>query len=110
MTTPRSLLAFGWAVVRGTSMEPTLSDGDRLLVWHGRAPRAGGLALVRLPHGPQGQRPLAVKRLVRQEPGGRWWVESDNLGRGVDSWTVGAVAPEAVRARVLCRLPRLSAR
>ena len=88
----------GLGVVRGRSMEPTLYDGDRLLLAHGAAPRPGGLAVVRLPNGV-----VAVKRTVRRETGG-WWVERDNPAVGVDSWTVGALPDDAVVARVLCRL------
>lgn len=96
----------GLARVHGWSMWPAVRPGDRLLVWHGAPPRVGGLVLVELPAGPDGPRPVAVKRVTRREPDGRWWVESDALGEGVDSWTVGALAPESVRARVLLRLPR----
>ena len=35
------LATWGLAVVRGRSMQPTLYDGDRLLVRHGAAPREG---------------------------------------------------------------------
>jgi phage repressor protein C with HTH and peptisase S24 domain len=96
----------GLAVVRGRSMEPTLLDGDRLLVLHGVQPRLGRLAVVRLPDGV-----VAVKRVVRREPGG-WWVERDNPAMGVDSWTVGAIPDERVVARVLARVwpPRGAAR
>ena len=79
-------------------MEPTLHDGDRLLLLHGAAPRLGRMAVVRLPDGV-----VAVKRVVRRERAG-WWVERDNPAVGVDSWTVGAVPDDAVVARVLCRL------
>jgi phage repressor protein C with HTH and peptisase S24 domain len=90
-------LAFGLAVVRGRSMEPTLYDGDRLLVCYGAAPRLGLLAVVRLPG-----RPMAVKRVTRRVEGG-WWVERDNVAEGVDSWLVGAVPDGDVVALVLCR-------
>lgn len=100
----------GLAVVRGRSMEPTLVDGDRLLVRYGAAPRRGRLALVALPDGPDGPRPLSVKRLTRPEPNATWWVESDNtdpaLHGRVDSWQVGALPRESVVAMVLVRLPR----
>ncbi len=89
---------WGLAVVRGRSMEPTLHDGDRLLVRHGASPSVGDLAVVRLP-----QRPVAVKRLTRREQGG-WWVERDNPHEGVDSWLVGAIADEDVVAVVVRRL------
>jgi hypothetical protein len=80
-------------------MEPTLSEGDRLLLLHGSPPTPGGLAVVRLPDGV-----VAVKRAVRREADG-WWVERDNPLVGVDSWAVGAIPDDRVLARVLLRLP-----
>jgi hypothetical protein len=90
-------------------MEPTLVDGDLLLVLWGAAPRVGGLAVVDLPpDGDGAPRPRAVKRVTGHDPAdpGRWWVERDNPRQGVDSWLVGSLAQGAVRARVLARLPR----
>lgn len=87
-------------------MLPALRPGDRLLLWYGGRPRIGGLVVVRLPDGPDGPRPLAVKRARRQERDGSWWVESDNPRAGVDSWTVGPLPAEAVVGRVLTRFPR----
>ena len=85
-------------------MLPSLRDGDRLLVRWGAAPPLGGLAVVRLPPDASGRpRPLAVKRVVRAEPGG-WWVERDNPREGVDSWQVGPVPDDAMLATVVCRL------
>jgi hypothetical protein len=70
-------------------MEPTLREGDRLLVhWGRRRARPGVLAVVRLP-----DRPLSIKRIAFRADGG-WWVERDNPAIGVDSWQVGAV-PDA---------------
>jgi phage repressor protein C with HTH and peptisase S24 domain len=94
----RSPRRLGLAVVRGRSMQPTLYDGDRLLVVHNAAPRAGGLAVVRLPDGV-----VAVKRVTRRETDG-WWVERDNPHEGVDSWLVGAVPDADVLARVVARV------
>lgn len=91
-------LRLGMAIVRGRSMEPTLRDGDRLLVRYGDRPRPGQIVLVRLP-----DRPVAVKRAVRRVDDG-WWVERDNPDEGVDSWLVGAVPDDDVVGRVLCRL------
>ena len=88
----------GLGVVRGRSMEPTLYDGDRLLLVHGARPRLGRMAVVRLPDGV-----VAVKRVTRRESSG-WWVERDNPAVGVDSRVVGALPDEAVLARVLCRV------
>ncbi|MGW0228914.1 S24 family peptidase [Actinopolymorpha singaporensis] len=103
---------FGIAVVRGRSMQPTLRDGDRLVVRYNTSGtagetdvpvRPGSLVLVRLPH-----RPLSVKRLVRREPEG-WWVERDNPYEGVDSWQVGAVPPQDLVAVVISRLRLVNA-
>lgn len=85
-STPR----WGMAVVRGRSMLPTLRDGDRLLVRYDARPRAGRLAVVRLP-----DRPLAVKRLDVEQDGG-WWVASDNPAEGTDSWTLGSPVEEVL--------------
>ena len=89
---------YGIVVVRGRSMEPTLQDGDRLVVGYDRLPRPGDLVVVRLPG-----RPLAVKRATRREPDG-WWVERDNPAEGVDSWAVGAVADQDVVAVLRWRI------
>jgi hypothetical protein len=91
-------LPLGLAVVSGRSMQPTLLDGDRLLVRYGGRARAGRLALVRLP-----DRPLAVKRLARRVDDG-WWVERDNPAVGVDSWLVGAIPDSDVVAIVWVRV------
>jgi phage repressor protein C with HTH and peptisase S24 domain len=88
----------GLAVVRGRSMEPTLRDGDRLLIRYGGQVRPKSLVVVRLPN-----RPIAVKRADHRVDGG-WWVVRDNADEGVDSWTVGAIADDDVVAVVLARV------
>ena len=75
----------GRVVVRGRSMEPTLRDGDHLLVRWGGTPRPGRLVVVRWP-----DRPLSVKRAGLLAEDG-WWVERDNPLEGVDSWQAGPV-------------------
>ena len=85
--------------VRGASMEPTLHDGDLLLVRAEHSPDIGSLVVVRLPDRPG----LSVKRLVGRDAAG-WWVERDNPREGVDSWGVGAIAPTDVLAQVVARL------
>jgi len=89
---------WGMAVVRNRSMEPTLRDGDRLLVRHGAPVRAGRLVVVRLP-----DRGLSVKRATMRHDGG-WWVERDNPDEGVDSWLVGAIPDDDVVAVVELRV------
>lgn len=88
----------GRVLVSGRSMEPTLRDGDHLLVrWGGRA-RPGRLVVVRWPG-----RPMAVKRAALRDADG-WWVERDNPHEGVDSWSAGPVPDADVLATVLVRL------
>jgi hypothetical protein len=79
-------------------MEPTLRDGDRLLVHYGGPVGVGRLVLLKLP-----ERPLAVKRVVHRAADG-WWVERDNPLGGVDSWLLGAVPDADVLAIVVARL------
>ena len=94
----RGARRLGRVLVRGRSMEPTLLDGDHLLVLWGGVPRPGRLVVVRWPG-----RPLSVKRAALLADDG-WWVERDNPTEGVDSWQVGAVAPDDVLGIVLLRL------
>jgi signal peptidase I len=88
----RGLAAWGVAVVRGRSMQPTLRDGDRLLVQHGAKPRSGDLVVVRLPNGVVAIKRATMRGPAEDPPG--WWVERDNPEEGVDSWSVGAI-PDA---------------
>lgn len=90
---------YGFAIVRGRSMLPTLRDGDRLLVRYGAPPRIGRLALVRLP----ARDGVSVKRVTRRDGDG-WWVERDNPAEGVDSWLVGAIPDIDVLGVVLARV------
>jgi len=81
-------------------MAPALRHGDQLLVlFGGRKPRPGEVVVVALPEGP-----LAVKRLVRVDEAGRVWVEGDNPFGSTDSRSLGGLAPESLRGRVLMRL------
>lgn len=93
----RARRRLGRVLVRGRSMEPTLYDGDHLVVVYGGRPRQGRLAVVRLPGAP-----LSVKRIAFRDGSG-WWVERDNPAEGVDSWQVGAVPDADVVALVLVR-------
>ena len=96
---PPRATAWGWRVarwaivrVRGASMEPTLRDGDLLLVRVGRARGAGRLVVVAAARTSRARRQAC--RPTRRADG--WWVERDNPREGVDSWVVGAV-PETRR-------------
>ena len=91
-------LGLGRAVVRGRSMEPTLRDGDHLLVRWGGRPRAGRLVVVQWPG-----LPMSVKRVGHRDDEG-WWVERDNPREGIDSWSAGPLATDQVLGVVLLRL------
>ncbi len=95
-------------VVAGSSMEPTLSDGDWLLCrFLSSVERLaeGDVVVARRPDRPD---LLVVKRVVRREPGG-WWLEGDNAAASDDSRLFGIVPDDCLVARVLVRylpLPR----
>lgn len=101
----------GLATVHGRSMEPTLHEGDRLLVLWGGPIIPGRLAVVRFPDSPGGPRPLSVKRVSGPEADkpGHWWIERDNPREGVDSWQVGGIPASDVAALVVARIPALPA-
>ena len=94
------MVRFGLAVVRGRSMQPTLRDGDRLLVVYGGTPAAGRIAVVRLPDGV-----VAVKRLDLFADDG-WWVSRDNPREGVDSWSAGRAVEEVLAVALVRLWPR----
>lgn len=104
----------GLVRVRGRSMEPTLRDGDVLLVRYRPAhARPGRLVVVDLPPTSDGEpRPRAVKRYAGPDPDApeRLWVERDNPREGVDSWAVGSLPPDALVGVVLMRPIRMRAR
>ena len=100
---PRLDRRLGLAVVRGRSMEPTLREGDRLLVVHGAQAQVGRLAVVRLVDR-RGASVVAVKRVTSRRPDG-WWVEADNpVPEALDSRWAGVVPAGDVVARVVARV------
>jgi nickel-type superoxide dismutase maturation protease len=115
---PRPLLALGalgvalggalWAlrprrvVVEGASMEPTLDEGDRLLVVRTRKPSPGDLVALR---DPRDGRRLLVKR-VTSVMGDDVMVHGDNPAASTDSRAFGPVSRRAVLGRVIRRYQR----
>ncbi|MBZ5740579.1 S24/S26 family peptidase [Nocardioides mangrovi] len=94
---------WGFALVTGRSMTPTLAAGDRLLVSYRRTPRAGDVVVARLADGT-----VAVKRATERRttasgsPG--WWLLSDNPAEGVDSRHRGPVPDGDVIAVTVARI------
>jgi nickel-type superoxide dismutase maturation protease len=86
-------------VVEGTSMQPTLEPGDRLLVVRTRRVRGGDLVAVADPRYP-GR--LLMKRVAAVQGG---WVElrGDNPAASTDSREFGAVPVSEVRGRAVRR-------
>src|SRR5687767_11967364 len=102
-----SRLRLGRYVVRGPSMEPTLLDGDRLLVLRGAQrlcpPRAGDVALAQ-PFALDGRE--IVKRVAAvQRTGGdlRVALLGDNPAASTDSRAFGPVSRAEITGRVLVR-------
>jgi SOS-response transcriptional repressor LexA len=67
-------------------MAPALADGDVVLVRRGGTPAPGAIVLVRWPARP---RQLSVKRAVRPEADGTWFVTGDNTFASTDSRELG---------------------
>jgi len=84
-------------------MEPTLREGDRLLVSYGRAASPGDLVVARFADGT-----IAVKRASERrtthngQPG--WWLLSDDPDHGVDSRHRGPVPEADVIAVTMARI------
>lgn len=90
-------------------MEPTLREGDRLLVRYGVVPDSGALVMARFADGTLAVKRAAGRRSLRSGGPG-WWLLSDNADEGVDSRHRGPVADADVHAVVLARVwpsPRL---
>ena len=92
-------LGLGRVLVHGRSMEPTLLDGDHLLVRWGGKVRPGLLVVVHW----TGEEEFSVKRAAFLDHEG-WWVERDNPREGTDSWSAGPLATDQVLGVVLLRL------
>ncbi|HUO49335.1 MAG TPA: nickel-type superoxide dismutase maturation protease, partial [Acidimicrobiales bacterium] len=86
-------------VVEGASMEPTLAEGDRLLVVRARRPSPGDLVVLRDPR--EGRRTL-VKR-VTSVVGDEVMVHGDNPPASTDSRGGGPVPRRALLGRVVRR-------
>jgi nickel-type superoxide dismutase maturation protease len=94
-------VAVPWAV-GGSSMSPTLEDGDRVIVellpYRRHLPRVGDVVLL---EGPEGM--ALVKRIASVDPRGSVWVLGDNPAESADSRTFGSIPLHRVRGRITWR-------
>lgn len=74
-------------------MEPTLSDGDHLLIVAGR-PSYGDIVVVAHPDPVRDT--VLVKRLDSVLPSGQLVVRSDNADVGTDSRSFGPIDPDSM--------------
>jgi nickel-type superoxide dismutase maturation protease len=95
--------AWSWpyrVAVAGHSMEPTLHNGDWLLVdpdaYLLRSPRPGELVVVR---DPRASERLLVKRVAKVEAAGGFLVGGDHPAHATDVRTIGLVAGSTVVGR-----------
>lgn len=96
------LVAHAYAVgVSGSSMVPTLVDGDMLVAYPVRRVRPGDVVIARFRSRPD---LLVVKRAIRPYGDG-WWIEGDNSRLTDDSRRFGEAV---VVGRVLFRYWRAS--
>lgn len=110
------MLGLRWVRVHGHSMEPTLRQGEHLLVslrsFRRSEPRVGDVVLVQHPTEPF----RVVKRIVAG-PGGsadgrplgphEFYVRGDNSRHTTDSDHYGPVGRALILGRVVCRFPSL---
>lgn len=96
-------LARSWqarVAIEGPSMEPTVADGDWLLVdplaYAGRPPVVDDLVLATDPRAPER---LLIKRVVTIDPDGWLRLEGDDPDHSTDSRAFGAVDPATVSGR-----------
>ncbi len=103
---PAALLVAWWVVrrpfpveVSGASMRPTLEPGEYLVAVR-RRPRPGDLVVVEHPARPGYE---MVKRAIRIDDEGHWWVEGDDPAMSTDSRHFGTVRGDAIRGVVVVR-------
>lgn len=86
-------------VVTGSSMQPTLTSGDRLLVIRAGRPRAGHLVVVPDPRQPDR---LLVKRATEVRDG-QVVVRGDNPASSTDSRDFGPMPFDVLKGRAVYR-------
>ena len=88
-------------ICEGTSMNPTLRDGEVVLVDRGAPIEVGDIVVARHPI-EQGSD--VVKRVARINQSGHYYLVGDNLDDSTDSRHYGPVTSEYIKGKVVARL------
>ena len=88
-------------ICEGTSMNPTLKDGEVVLVDRGAEIEVGDIVVARHPIE---QTSEVVKRVERINDRGHYFLVGDNLEDSTDSRHYGAVTREYITGKVVARL------
>ena len=88
-------------ICEGTSMNPTLKDGEVVLVERGAKIEVGDIVVAKHP---LEQDTEVVKRVARINERGHYFLVGDNLDDSTDSRHYGAVTREYIRGKVVARM------
>ena len=88
-------------ICEGTSMNPTLRDGEMVLVDRKAEIEVGDIVVARHPIEQDSE---VVKRVQRINDRGHYYLVGDNLDDSTDSRHYGAVTREYIKGKVVARL------
>ena len=90
-------------ICEGTSMNPTLGDGEVVLVDREAEIEVGDIVVAKHPVEQNGE---VVKRVERINERGHYFLIGDNPDDSIDSRHYGAVTREYIKGKVVARLGR----
>src|SRR5215203_377631 len=88
-------------VCEGKSMNPTLKDGEVVLVDREAKIEVGDIVVAKHPVEPKSE---VVKRVARINERGHYFLVGDNEADSIDSRHYGAVTHEYIKGKVVARL------
>ena len=87
-------------ICRGKSMNPTLKDGEVVLVDRNAEINVGDIVITKNPREPNGE---AVKRVQRINERGHYFLIGDNPDNRTDSRQYGEVTKSYIKGKVIAR-------